>query len=88
MSCPVCVAAGERLAGILLLHLPRVPGAESGVPRNAGGDHQRPAAKGGVRERQAPLLSQEVTEDVSPGELCLKFPMLFYTHEGPKKSDF
>lgn len=59
----VCVAAGERLVGILLLYLPRVAGPEGGVPRDAGGDHQRPAAKGGVRERQAPLLSQEVTGD-------------------------
>lgn len=53
MSQPLClsVAAGERLAGILLLYLPGVPGPESGVPSDAGGDHQRPAAEGGVRER-------------------------------------
>lgn len=34
------VAAGERLVGILLLYLPGVPGPESGVPSDAGGDHQ------------------------------------------------
>lgn len=68
------VAAGERLVGILLLYLPGVPGPESGVPSDAGGDHQWPAAKGGVRECQDPLLSQEVTGDVSQEELCLKFP--------------
>ena len=68
------VAAGERLVGILLLYLPGVPGPESGVPSDAGGDHQWPAAKGGVRECQDPLFSQEVTGDVSQEELCLKFP--------------
>ena len=68
------VAAGERLVGILLLYLPGVTGAESGVPSDAGGDHQWPAAKGGVRECQDPLLPQEVTGDVSQEERCLKFP--------------
>lgn len=76
MSYPLClcVAAGEWPARILLLYLPRIPGSEGGISRHAGGDHQWPAAKGGIRERQAPLLSQEVMEDAGQEELCLKFP--------------
>lgn len=83
----VCVTAGERPAGILLLHLPRVPCAEGRVPRNAGGDHQRPAAQGGVGERQAALLPPEVTARC-PEELCLKFPCVVPHPEGPKKTCF
>lgn len=70
----LCVAAGEWPARILLLYLPRIPGSEGGVSGHAGGDHQWPAAKGGVWERQTPLLSQKVMGDTGQEELRLKFP--------------
>lgn len=35
-----CFPAGREPVGLLFLHLPRVPGAEGGVPGNVGGNHQ------------------------------------------------
>lgn len=61
-------AAGGKPVGLLLLHLPRVPGSEGGVSRDAGGDHQRPDTKGGVGPHAHPLLSQEVTGDGDGGK--------------------
>lgn len=53
--------AGGKPVGLLLLHLPRVPGPEGGVSRNVGGDHQWPDTKGGVGPHSHDLLPQEVT---------------------------
>lgn len=62
-----CVSACQWLTGILFLHLPRVSGTESRVSSHAGGNHQWPATKGGIWECQAPVLSQEVIENVLNG---------------------